>query len=300
MALTPKWNEPPGLKAAWGFDDTTTRPPWFLVGLGSSKALYLDFAAGMKVKSVHSGIAVIHEEMMDQQSRVFMIEGKNLGRVHIEVRDPGTKSLLSILLVSVKQSIKMPVNFHFVEDHYGNKPVTKQGIVSDLIDNLNEIYDNQTNLSFELGYVEDLKESDLKIRGGLPTDTVWERVDGRGQEVQEHHYAGGKSFWKEVAKKLSKRYYSQYIDVFFVPADLKTVNINNVMLYTDSDTRICVTDADPRSADYLIPVGVGSALGCPFSDKMNELMFWDGDIRKTFMSRSQNWIPRADAEILNP
>src|SRR5262247_4858349 len=109
---TPQWKEPPGLAGTWGSDQHAA-PPWLMVGARSEKAILLDFAAGLVVRSMNPAVATISEGPPEGQSRWFMIKGNNPGRAYIEVRDPHSYALAARLEVKVKTKKTLKVGFYF-------------------------------------------------------------------------------------------------------------------------------------------------------------------------------------------
>jgi hypothetical protein len=112
-----------------------------MVGTRSTKALLLDFAAGLLVQSITPAVATIREGPPEGQSRWFMITGNNPGRGFIEVRHPHSHALGARLEVNVKRKQRLKIGFYFVQDKAGDKTTRLPGIVDSLIDEVNSIYE---------------------------------------------------------------------------------------------------------------------------------------------------------------
>ena len=291
MSLIPQWKVPTGLGGRWGFDETAT-PRWLLVGHRESKAMLLDFAPGKIVKSVNQHIAAVSDGGMEGQSRFFMIEGKSPGRTHVEVRDPKTNALQSLLAVRVKKERKFRISFHFVEDKGGNKTVHQPGIVDNLIDDLNNIYQSQTNIMFELWGAGELKLDFHLISG------ITEGWDAKKKEWTGDGTIAPKDLWNKVFATKGDR--SADFNIYLIPAD-QPVNTNDTLIFTDLDN--CIIEDGRQSLVYAVAHAVGRMLGCPITsdpNKMNQLMFWDPGIGSNFFSRSDDFIPKHCANIMNP
>jgi hypothetical protein len=289
---TPRWKEPTlGLERAWGFDGTAV-PAWFMVphtpGI-ATKTLRLDFASGKLVRSINPRVASLVEEAPDPVSRFFGFRGRTPGRARIEVRDPKTNALESVLEVSVKGRLNLRISFHFVEDKAGDRTIRQPDIVEGLIDELNSIYEDQTNIRFSEGSGGDVK-LDLHLN-----DVVTEEMVAKTKRLTGEALLLGKSAWNQIFAK--KRDRLADFNIFFVPTD-EPVNTNrNALPYTDSDGN-CVIEDGREGLDMILPHAVGRMLGCPFTTDPNhiqQLMFWDDTIRRT-----GNFIPKACANIMNP
>lgn len=288
MSLIPHWKAPSG---NWGFDETAT-PRWFMVGHRASKAMLLDFAAGKVVKSVNRHIADVQEDSPEGQSRFFMIKGKSPGRTRIEVRDGRTNALEAVLEVEVKRKQQLKISFHFVEDKKGTRTIQSYSITEDLIEGLNNIYESQTNLTFELGSI-----NDLKLDIGL-IDFVIEGRDPKSKEMTGEARLGPKDVWNKVFAAKSDK--SADFNVFFVPTD-PALTTNETLVFTDWTN--CVMEDGRQLPIYTLAHAVGRMLGCPITsnpNKMNQLMFWDPGIGANFFGRSDDFIPRDCVRIMNP
>ncbi len=286
----PQWKEPTtGLEGQWGFDGTAT-PAWFMVphGVhhGDSKTLRLDFANGKLVKSVNPRIADITEQSPDPQSRFFDIAGKMPGRARIEVRDPKTNALESVLEVSVKHKKPQRISFHFAEDRGGNRTIRQPNIVDGLIDDLNGIYKDQTNITFELGWTQDIK-LDIHL-----IDVVAEEKDAKTKVPTGEGHLIGKRTWEGIFAKKNDGLAD--FNIYFVPTNEPADKNLNVLPYTDISGN-CVIEDGAAGLDIILPHAVGRMSGCPpdFSNRQL-LMFFDFVIR-----RDGNFIPKACANIMN-
>jgi hypothetical protein len=295
---TPQWKEPSNIRGSsfvgvWGFDETAT-PPWFMVPHRLLKRIDLDFAGGKSVKSINPRIAKATDTTFGTpsgatQTRDIEIYGKNPGRTRIEVRDPNTKALESTLEVSVKTSRTLRIGFHFVEDKAGDKTTRTPDIVEGLIDDLNGIYDRQTNITFRDGSGGDVK-LDIDLN-----DVVIEEIDAKTKKFTGEAIILGKSIWREIFVK--KRDRLADFNIYFVPTD-KPINTNlNTLPYTDASGN-CVIEDGREGLDMILPHAIGRMLGCPFTNDFNHiqhLMFWDDTIR-----RNGNFIPKHCVNIMNP
>jgi hypothetical protein len=293
---TPQWKTPDGLERKWGFDNTTM-PNWLMAGLSetdqeSSKSMELLFAAGDQVVSVNPRIADIKEEAGSPDAsgkRWFWITAKTPGRTRIEVRDAKTKALKSILTVRVKRLRRIRLSFHFVEDKLGNKTVRKPDIVDGLIDKLNNIYETQTNVRFEMFGVDGNSKVDA-ILG----DVVRQETDGRSKQLTGETQIVGRDTWRQIFAK--KRDRLADFNIYFVPTD-DPVNTNrNDLAYWDFDN--CVIEDGFVGLDVSLPHALGRMLGCPATFDFNhiqQLMFWDNAAL-----RNDDFIPKACTNIMNP
>ena len=291
MSLIPQWKAPNGLAGNWGFDETAT-PRWLMVGHRESKAMYLDFAAGATVKSLNPRIAHVSEQFMDGQSRVFMIEGKSPGRTTIEVRDAKTNALHSRLAIKVKKERKFRLSFHFVEDKGGNKTVHLPDTANALIDELNGIYEPQTNAEFELWGAGELK-LDFNLISG-----IIEGWDAKKKQWNGDGRISPKEFWNKVFATKGDR--SADFNIYLIPSD-QSPNTSDTLIFTQLDN--CVIEDGRQPLIYSTAHAIGRMLGCPVTsdpNKMNQLMFWDSGIGANFFSRSSDFIPRDCANIINP
>jgi hypothetical protein len=291
MSLIPQWKVPTGMGVRWGFDETVT-PRWLMVGHQESKAMLLDFAPDKIIKSINPRIAAISDGGMEGQSRFFMIEGKSPGRTNIEVRNPKTNVLESLLAVRVKKERKFRVSFHFVEDKGGNKTVHHTGIADNLIDELNNIYESQTNIMFELWGAGDLK-LDFNLNSG-----IMEGWDANKKQWTGDGKIALKDFWKKVFVTKGDR--AADFNIYLIPAD-QPANLSDTLIFTDLDN--CIIEDGRQPVTYAIAHAIGRMLGCPITsdpNKMNQLMFWDPGIGANFFSRSDDFIPRNCVNIMNP
>jgi hypothetical protein len=292
MSIKPQWKVPmQGLGLDWGFDETV-RPQWLLLAPRSSKAMLLDFGQGKIVKSVNPRIADVNDEGMEGQSRFFMIEGKSVGRTIIEVRNEITNALETTLQVEVKKTKKLRVSFLFVEDKRGKRTIHAYDVADTLIDELNGIYANQTNLIFEMGTIDDVK-LDVSL-----LDFVIEGWDSKSKKRTGEATLSPKDVWNKVFANRSDR--SADFNVYFVPTD-DILTTNETLVYTSWNN--CVLEDGRQLPIYTLAHAIGRMLGCPTTsdpNKMNQLMFWDPGIGKDFFSRSDDFIPRDCARIMNP
>jgi hypothetical protein len=292
MALKPQWKPATISGTTWtGFDQTAT-PPWLMLPHMQGKAMLLDFAAGKIVRSVHPRIAKITAETGSGQSRVIWFEGKNPGNARIEVSDPGG-GLEATLGISVKLERKYGIGFFFVEDKWGDKTIHQQGIEEDLIKELNGIYFDQTNITFESNGAIPLKmDIDLDDVVVESRDIIDKKVMTGFSRIRQEWV------WKKIFKANEPG--SRGFNIFFVPADKKTSD-NDTLIFTDGNN--CVIEDGRQSLIYSLAHSIGRMLGCDFTsdpNRMNQLMFWDPGIGKDFFSRSDDFIPRNCVNTMNP
>jgi hypothetical protein len=283
---TPQWKEPTvGLEGTWGFDRTST-PPWLMVGVGQGKAMLLEFASGKLVKSVNDRIAAVTEQGSDPSGRFFEIKGGTYpASTRIEVRNPTTRNLETTLAVSVKGKKRQRVSFHFVEDKAGDKTTRQLDIVDGLIDELNSIYENQTNITFETGVFGDVKVDmdldDVVLKG---FDPKTKSRTGEPITLQRP--------WREIVRKGDK---GSDFNVFFVPSQSPEA----LLLTQGSD---CVIEDGVPLLDVHLPHEIGLSLGCPPTVDFNQghhLMF-SATSNPNVNPRNGNFIPKACANIMNP
>lgn len=276
----PQWREPTGLEQKWGFDGESIFP-WFMVGYRSAKSINLDFADGLSVNSINRHIADIVDQGKDAQSRVFQIWGKSPGRTRIEVRDPITNALLATLAVNVKRAQKLKISFHFVEDKVGDKTIRQPDIIDGLIDGLNDIYEFQTNLTFETSSFDDIK---------VDVDLTNVILDKRSEETRISH----KDRWNKVFAR--KRDRLADFNIYFVPIETP-VNVNiGDFIYIDDNN--CVIEDGFLGPDVVLPHAVGRMLSCPIITEnrlRHHLMFWS-----PAFTRRGNFIPKQCANMMNP
>lgn len=291
---TPQWKTITGMgfEHSSGFDKNAT-PPWLMVGSRKDKYLELDFAAGKLVKSNTPQIADIKEVIsMGGQSRLFNITGKRPDRrpARIEVRDPTTNRLESVLEVSVKNERPMSISFHFVEDKAGDMTTRKFEDVGDIIKELDDIYYPQTNIKFRLEHSSYLK---LDIDLG---DVVDARTDEKGYLLSGEAFIYGKQMWRKIFAKNDR---SAYFNVYFVPTE--TPNNRNDLLFYDGFN--CVIEDGTVVPEFVLAHAIGRILGCaPTSraDQQHHLMFWGTATAKYFTARDANFIPKEWVNRMNP
>jgi len=276
---TPQWREPNGMGGAWGFDKHAV-PPWLLVGAQSTKALLLDFAAGLVVRNVTPAVVTLHEG----QSRWSMITGNNPGPGFIEVRDPQSQALVARLEVKVKgKRPPLRIGFHFVQDKAGDKTTRSPDIVDSLIDELNSIYEPQTNLTFETwggGEIQINTSADVVQKGWDAKTKTW---TGEAMSL--------KSVWKEIVAKGDR---GTDFNVFFVPAR----SYDDPLVLTQDNN--CVIEDGVLQPAVILPHEVGLFLGCPETSDFNlahHLMF-SFTQNPNINSRNGNFIPKVCANIM--
>jgi hypothetical protein len=281
----PQWKEPNGMGGAWGFDSHAV-PPWLLVGAQSTKALLLDFAAGLVVRSVTPGVVTLSEGQPEGQSRWFMITGNNPGRGFIEVRDFHHRGLEARLEVSVKRKRTLKIGFYFVQDKAGDTTTRQPGIVDSVIDELNNIYESQTNLTFEAWGGGDVQVNidldDVVMKGWDAKSKAW---TGDAMSL--------KRVWQEIVAKGDR---GADFNVFFVPAQ----SAGDPLVLTQDNN--CVIEDGVLQPAVVLPHEVGLFLGCPETSDFNlahHLMF-SFTQNPNINSRNGNFIPKACANIMNP
>lgn len=286
-----QWQVPTlGLDLRWGLDKTA-RPTWFTVPYRGSKQLLLQFGKGQLVKSINPPIADVSHDGDEGQNSFYVIEGKMPGNARIEVRDPRTRELNATLAVNVKTEKEYGVSFNFCEDGSYNKTVLQPGIANDLIAGLNSIYMNQTSITFSL-----LKAAPLELKM-IMGDIVREQPDVVDpKEKTGYSRLGQSSQWDKVFAANADNGFN----IYFVPSD-KPAAQNDTLIYTKGDN--CIIEDGRQLPSYTLAHAIGRMLGCPFTsdpNKMNHLMFWHPGVGKNFFSRSDNFIPRDNANVMNP
>ncbi|MEW6129656.1 MAG: hypothetical protein AB1757_21630 [Acidobacteriota bacterium] len=293
MSLKPQWKEPTlGLENKWGLDKNAA-PPWFMVGHREIKTLLLEFGAGKIVRSVNPRIASIS----DSGGGFFDIKGESPGPpTRIEVIDIATRSLEATLEVAVKRPKRQRISFHFVEDRRGDKTTHSFDKAQTVVDELNTIFTHQTNLVFELGWIDDVK---VDIDLG---DVLVESVNKKNQRFSDEGTIIGKSIWRKLF--ITKRDGRADFNVYFVPTE--EVNNRNLTLFWD-DTN-CVIEDGVIEPEFILPHLIGRMYGCePTSSPLRDhhLMFWDAGFQDAnwasmFRRRSDNFIPKRWANLMNP
>lgn len=290
MSLKPTWKART-LELNWGFDETVT-PNWLMVGHGESTSMLLDFAAGKIIRSTNPRIVEVSDGGMEGQSRVIWFEGKSPGPpTRVEVRDPNTNSLESVIEVSVKENRAIGISLNFVVDGVGNKTVRGPGTAPVLIDDLNNIFDPQANVSFEL-----LRAAPLEIKNVLG-DVVREEPDIMDKN-RKTGFARVASEW--MWDKIFAQNAENGFNIYFVPID-KKVTDNDTLVFTKGDN--CIIEDGKQLPIYTLAHAIGRMLGCPVTsdlNHMNHLMFWDPGVGKDFFTRRADFIPKRCANIMNP
>jgi hypothetical protein len=277
----------------WGFDETT-RPNWLMVGVGESKMMLLDFAHGKLVKSVNPHIVEVSDHGMEGQSRKIFFEGKAIGPpTRVEVRDPQTNGLESVLEVGVKANREIGLSFNFVVDYSGHKTIHGPGIAQDLIVSLYLIYNPQTYISFSL-----LRAAPLELDYVFHDIVREERDVVNKNEKTGHARMDHEWRWDKIFAKNAENGFN----IYFVPVDPGTDrNKNDTLVFTKGDN--CIIEDGKQPPIYTLAHAIGRMLGCPFTsdiNHMNHLMFWDPKLGKDFFSRSDDFIPKRAANIMNP
>jgi len=283
---TPQWREPTAdVERQWGFDPSAA-PPWLMVGVGQSKAMLLQFASGKVVRPVNERIAAITEQPPDPQGRFFFIDGRSPSSTRIEVRDPRTQALEATLAVSVKRKKRQTISFLFVEDQARDRTTRSPDIVDGLIDELNSIYENQTNITFESrGFADvkvDIDLGDVVFKGWDAKTKAW---TGEPITLQRP--------WREIVRRGDK---GADFNVFFVPSE----SFDEPLVFTQDNN--CVFEDGAQLVDVLLPHEIGLAFGCsPTADfnQAHHLMF-SFTSNPNINPRNGNFIPKACANIMNP
>lgn len=296
-----------------GFD-RIPMPPWQIVQVGGGCLMYLHRGDKLVVKSQNNNIATVKEVTDKGQPpfmpREFFIKGNSPGNTFIDARDPKSSVLVARLEVAVKDTLTLKIAFHFVEDKAGDKTNRQPDIVDDLIDELNKIYVNQTQIQFEktravpvkvnrnLGDVvrqveagKDLSEARRKMENrfrGLKPEII--KV---GEELVESR-PNSKREWSEIVKQGDP---TADFNVFFVPwVQPKDRNeLPNLSLTIGNN---CVIEDDGPQPEVTLPHEVGIFLGCPITyDPRNKrlLMFSNPG---SFTPRSDNLIPKSCANTM--
>jgi hypothetical protein len=292
MSVIPIWNVPTlGLTNRHGFDGTV-RPSWLMVGYRKSKDILLEFGKGKLVRSINEPIAEISHNGDDGQDSNYVIKGKMPGNARIEVRDPKTNALQTTLAVTVKDERNLGISFNFCEDGLYNKTKLRPAIANDLIAELNSIYVEQTNILFSL-----LKAVPLELKNVLG-DIVREEPDVVDPKVKTGFAKLSQSWeWDKIFRTNA----DNGINVYFVPSDQQTSGRNDTLIYTKDDN--CIIEDGGADTVYSLAHAIGRILGCQFTsdlNKQNHLMFWDQGLGKDFLSRSDNFIPKVNANVMNP
>lgn len=293
MSLRPQWKEPTlGLENKWGLDKNAS-PSWFMVGVGQTKTLVLEFGTGKIVRSSNPRIA----DIANRDGDFIDIKGKLPGPpVRIEVINPATGTLESTLEVAVKRAKNQRISFHYVEDRAGDRTKLSFDVAETLVSDLNTIFNDQTNIQFELGWVDDVK---VDIDLG---DVLVEGEDKKKQRYTGESKIIGKSIWKKLFMK--KRDPLAHFNVYFVPTE--EVNNRNLTLFWD-DTN-CVIEDGVIDPSFILPHLIGRMYGCePIATTMldHHLMFWDAGFQDAnwtnmFRRRKENFIPKRWANFMNP
>jgi len=289
---TPQWRIPSiGLGNRFGFDETA-RPPWLMVGHRKIKTMLLEFGRGKLVKSMTPHIADISKDGSDEgDNSFFMIEGKSPGQGRIEVRNPKTRALEAALAVSVKNEMTYGVTFNFVQDYLNNKTTLQSGIADALKDSLNEIYRDQTNITFEL----------LQARH-LPIDLILNDAVIEERDIIDNKMKTGFARLPQEREwnKIFAANANDGFNIYFVPSD-KKASENDTLVFTKGSN--CIIEDGKQLPMYTLAHAIGRMLGCDFTtdrNRMNQLMFWDPGVESKFFSRSDDCIPRDCANIMNP
>jgi hypothetical protein len=275
---TPKWTLPP-LVQEWGFDDTPN-PSWFMVphSPNADKLLRLAFGQGKTVKSVNERICRVRPagpDPADPDGTYFWFTGRSPGNTRIEVRSPGGKVPEAVLAVSVFAPRKISVVFHFVQNRGGNRTTRQPGILPDLVNELDGIFDNQAAVTF------DTWESGHEVK--VPFDIVDAVYEGK-DPTDKHKGSNwgeliGRRQWEEVFRKNND---SRSLNIYFTPTSESAATNDNALPYVDVTTGSCVIEDGREPADIMVPHAIGRLLGCPLQQSnRGHLMFWDAVLRRT-------------------
>src|SRR5215470_15871294 len=131
-----------------GFDKGAM-PPWIMVGNNSTNIVNLVNADGLVVKSRNPNIATFSESSNNiNHTRELIITGVSPGITWIDVFAPNSNSVITMLEVDVKDKARFDVGFQFVTDDLMDSTTRSTNIAVELQRLLNEIYEDQTNISF--------------------------------------------------------------------------------------------------------------------------------------------------------
>ena len=292
--LTPQFD---GFEGS-GFDKDAT-PRWQMVAYGNPfptvKRVSLKNAAGMDVESVNTNIAIIDEttDTIFSDFRQFEITGKSPGPTFIEVWDPNSKTLFSRLLeIDVKNKLSYKIAYHFVEDNRFKQTKLDASILTRLHFNLNDIYENQTNITFDMTRAAPIQVNtsmDDIIREQEKNDPWW---DG------EQAWRGPYVEWNKLVKHGDP---SALFNVFFVPRSKKEPFAGRPSLTQLDGDIVCEDVMTVEEVERALAHEICRNLGCPVThdiNRGNHLTFrW---YPPTPDLRGGRFISKTCANIMNP
>lgn len=278
-----------------GFDKEAT-PPWLLVGKGKEVVMKLMNPKGTHVRSRNPFIAKVKdlESMSRDDSRVIGIEGRSVGRTHIEVFASGSTPIAR-LEVQVKDSLECPISFRFVTDHTSLQTTKSPNslFTSNMLNTLGITYSAQANVDFPL-----ISEGRVRVDTSLPR-IVNEQQSRSLDDVNTQGHE-----WKKLVSATDPQ---AVINVFIMP------------WYGPEDRRparlfgkdgICVCDDGMADSDIevALPHMIGRLLGAEpiYNDSQEHHLMYHSRVTGVEMlsgSSFQNrvgFIPKNVANALNP